>query len=48
MAENSAREVEGGRGGGGAVLLALETRLYSDSYVNLALIESVCLKISAR
>lgn len=47
MAENSAREVEGGRGGG-AVLLALETRLYSDSYVNLALIESVCLKISAR
>ena len=41
MAENSTREVEGG-GGGGAVLLTLETRFYSDSYVNLALIESWC------
>lgn len=41
MAENSTREVEGG-GGGGAVLLTLETRFYSDSYVNLALIESLC------
>ena len=41
MAENSTREVEGG-GGGGAVLWTLETRFYSDSYVYLALLESLC------
>ena len=42
MAENSTREVEGGGGGGGAVLWTLETRFYSDSYVYLALLESLC------